>query len=229
MAKRRSRRMRSRNNNVWVIGALVVVALLVVGLIVLNGTNASDASAPAVASPPVAAALDACGSAACGDANAPVTIDVYADFQCPYCAQFDPVLQKLAPDYIDTGKVKLVYHNFPIIGPESDTAAQAAMCAGDQNHFWLFANYMFAHQGAENSGVFTSANLKSMAAAAGLDTAAFNSCLDSGKYVSAVNQQAAEGRQLGVKATPTFFVNGQIHEGGVSYDQLVAMINAALK
>jgi protein-disulfide isomerase len=227
MASKRGKRAQRKNNSVWVIVGIAIVAVLAVGLVVFYGTN--NTSSAQVSSAPVAPApLDKCGSATCGNANAPVTLDVYADFQCPYCAQFEPELQQLAAQYIDTGKVKLVYHNFPIIGPESQTAAQAAECAGDQNQFWRFANIMFKRQGAENSGVFTADNLKRMAADAKLDTQAFNTCLDSGKYASTVSQQEAEGRQRGVQATPTFFINGQIHEGGVPYNQLVALINAAL-
>jgi protein-disulfide isomerase len=227
MAGKRGRTRRRKNNSnliIWaLIGGIAVVAVLI---IVINNSNA--AGAKVAANPPAAAPLDKCGTATCGDANAPVTIDVYADFQCPYCAQFDPVMEQLGPDYVDTGKVKLIFHNFAFIGQESDAAAQAAMCAGDQNKFWMFANYLYRNQGAENSGTFSSSNLKKLAVAAGLDSSRFNSCFDSGKYASAVQQQTAEGRQRQVKSTPTFFVNGQIHEGGVSYDQLVALVNAAM-
>jgi protein-disulfide isomerase len=226
MAKQKGRVRRRRNNSNLIIWGFVIGIVLIVGLvIVINNTNASGKNInPA---PPAAAALDKCGSATCGNANAPVTVDVYADFQCPYCAQFEPVVEQLAPDYIDPGKVKVTFHNFSFIGPESDSAAQAVMCAGDQNKFWMFENDLYKHQGTENSGVFTADNLKKMAAAAGMNASQFNSCLDSGKYASAVQQQTAEGRQRGVQSTPTFFVNGQIHEGAVPYDQLVALVNAA--
>lgn len=229
MAKRvTTRRRRKSGTNLWVIGGIVAVAVLAVALVIFNNSALGASSARISFDPPAAAPLDKCGAASCGSDNAPVTLDVFADFQCPYCLQFEPVLQQLAGPYIDTGKVKLVYHNFTIIGPESDTAAQAAMCAGDQNKFWMFANDLFKHQGTENSGVFTAANLKQLAAAAGLNTATFNSCLDSGKYKAAVAQQLADGQQKGVQATPSFFVNGQMHAGGVPYDQLTALINAAL-
>jgi protein-disulfide isomerase len=228
MASKRGRPKRRKSTNnliVWGgVAAVVVIALL----IIFVNSRLNSAGAQISFEPPAAAALDNCGSATCGDANAPVTIDLYADFQCPYCAQFEPVLEQLGPDYIDTGKVKLVFHNFAFIGAESDAAAQAVMCAGDQNKFWMFANDLYQHQGAENSGVFTSSNLKKLAAAAGMDSAQFNSCLDGRKYAGAVQQQAAEGRQRQVQSTPTFFVNGQMHAGGVSYDQLVGLVNAAL-
>lgn len=219
-----SRRRRQNSTRVWVVGGIVAVAVIA-ALIMIITNNSSNAST--VAGPPPPAALDKCGSAACGQPNAPVTLDVYSDFQCPYCKQFHPTLEQLAKDYVDTGKVKIVFHPFPVIGAESDSAAQAAYCAGDQNQFWHYANDLFAHQGAENSGALSNGNLKKMAADLGLNTNDFNSCFDSGKYSGQVNQSKAEGNRLGVKATPTFFVNGKMTEGAVPYDQVVALINAA--
>ena len=136
------------------------------------------------------------------------------------------MLQQLAPDYIFTGKAKLIYHNFPIIGPESVSAAQAAECAGDQNKFWTYADHLFASQGGENSGAFSQTNLEAFAAQLGLNTTAFNSCLEGGKYAALVQQQLQEGQSRGVQATPTFFINGQKYEGVLSYNQLVSLIDA---
>jgi protein-disulfide isomerase len=138
------------------------------------------------------------------------------------------VLQQLAPQYIATGKVRVIYRNFPLIGAESEEAAQAAECAGDQNKFWVYADYLFAHQEGENQGAFTKANLENFAARLGLNSEAFNACLDSGKYGGKVTQEQAEGVQRGVVATPTFFINGTRHEGLLSAQQLADLINAAL-
>ncbi len=138
------------------------------------------------------------------------------------------MLQQLAPKYIATGKVKVIYKNFPVIGPESITAAQAALCASDQNKFWEYGNYLFAHQQSENSGAFTADHLKQFAADLGLNQSEFNSCLDSGKYANAVNHDYAEGQQRGVQATPTFFINGTKYEGALPADQLSTIIDAQL-
>jgi protein-disulfide isomerase len=137
------------------------------------------------------------------------------------------VLQQLAPGYILTGKAKLVYNNYAVIGPESQWAAEAAECAGDQNKFWAYAGYLFEHQGAENGGAFSRDNLKQFAAQLKLDTSTFNTCFDGGKYTSLVQQQLKEGQSRGVQATPTFFVNGQKYEGVLQYDQLVSLIQSA--
>lgn len=136
------------------------------------------------------------------------------------------MLQQLVPKYIDTGKAKVIYRNFIFIGTESEWAAQAAQCAGDQNKFWAYADSLFAHQAGENTGAFSRDNLKKIAAQVGLDASTFNACFDSGKYAAQVDQETSEGQQRGVQATPTFFINGQRYEGVLSFDQLASLIDA---
>jgi protein-disulfide isomerase len=221
MQKRRA--SARRKGTKWIRTIAVVAIAIAIVLVVVSLTSAAKSP---VTITTASSALSECGSPTCGQANAPVTIDIYADFQCPYCARADGVLQQLASQYIDTGKVKLVYHNFPIIGPESQTAAQAAECAGDQNKFWAYANYLFTHQNGENTGAFSPDALKGFAAQLGLNQSAFNSCLDSGKYSALVHQQAVEGQQRGVNVTPTFFINGQKFEGALPYNQMAAIIDA---
>jgi protein-disulfide isomerase len=135
------------------------------------------------------------------------------------------VLQQLAPEYIDAGKARVIYRNFPIIGPESEWAAQAAECASDQLKYWSYADFLFTHQNSENSGAFSRDKLKKFAIQLGLGSSAFNICLDSSKNAAKVNQEKAEGEQRGVRATPTFFVNGKRYEGLLSAKQLAALID----
>jgi len=219
MRKRRTRV--NRVNPRWIIGGIVAVIVVAVGLIAASLTSATSATNAITPS-----ALNECGGLECGQANAPVTIEVYADFQCPYCARADATLQQLRSKYIDTGKARLIYRNMPIIGPESNLAAQAGECAADQNKFWTYANYLFTHQANENSGALSRGNLKEIAVQLGLDASTFNTCLDSGKYTAKVQQELTEGQQRGVQGTPTFFINGQRYEGALPYDQLAALIDA---
>jgi len=211
------KKRQQRANPLWIVG-LVVVAVALVAII-------AYANRPIPAT--TAEALGFCGQAECGQANAPVTIEIYSDFQCPFCAQADSILQQLAAPYVQTGKARLVYRIVAFIGQESVVAAQAALCAGDQNKFWAYAGYLFSHQGAENSGAFSQARLVDFAAKLRLDTTAFNACLSSGKYATAVQQGTSLATQRGVTATPTFFINGQRYEGVLSYSQLAALIDAA--
>ncbi len=138
------------------------------------------------------------------------------------------MLQQLGPTFIDTGKAKLIYRNFADIGPESVSAAQAALCAGDQNKYWAYANYLFTHQQGENTGYFSTGNLENFAGVLGLNTSDFKTCLESGKYAAQVQQELTQGQQRGVQATPTFFINNQKFEGVMSYDEMTAQIDSRL-
>ncbi len=114
------------------------------------------------------------------------------------------------------------------MGDESQWAGEAAECAGDQNKFWEFHDYLFSHQNGENKGAFSKDNLKGFAASMGLDTKAFNTCLDSGKYTQFVIDQTNIGRQIGVQSTPTFVINGQGVVGAQPFDTFKQTIDTLL-
>jgi len=94
------------------------------------------------------------------------------------------------------------------LGEESQWAAEASECAADQEAFWEYHDKLFASQNGENQGAFNKDNLKQFAADLKLDTAAFNECLDSGKYTQAIQEQTGTANQLGVRSTPAFIING---------------------
>jgi protein-disulfide isomerase len=144
-----------------------------------------------------------------GDPNASVTMIEFSDYQWPYCGRFATGAgRQIITDYVETGKVRFGYFNFAFLGDESQWAGEAAECAGDQNSYWQFHDYLFSHQNGENQGAFSKDNLKKFAADMGLDTQTFNDCLDSGKYTQLVQDQTNFGRQLGVQSTPSFLING---------------------
>jgi protein-disulfide isomerase len=221
-AKGRSSQRRRQSSGLktyGLIAAVVVVAVVVVAILVAMTGGRNPAPTPA----------ELAGQSE-GAADAPVVVVEYADFQCPYCRQWalGPA-QQLKKDYIDTGQVRFVFRNLAFIGDESTWAAEAAECAGDQGQFWAYHDLLFQKQGAENGGAFSRANLKQYAASLGLDTAQFGQCLDSGRYLSLVQQQSAEAQRMGVSSTPSLLVNGQLIQDGSSYQVLQAAIEAALK
>ena len=120
------------------------------------------------------------------------------------------------------------FFNFSFLGDESQWAAEAAECAGNQNAFWEYHDYLFSHQNGENQGAFSQDNLKQFAADIGLDTQAFNQCLDSGKYTQLVQDQTNIARQLGVQSTPTFAINGQTLVGAQPFSSFQQIIDALL-
>lgn len=216
-SKARRKGTAQKNNSMnWIIGGIVAAAGVVLALVLVN----------LFAPRPTGNFLVSAGRTL-GKADAPLTIDMYADFQCPICLRADLMLRELAPKYIDTGKAKVVFHNFAFIGPESKWAAQAAECANDQGKFWEYATYVFDHQTGENVGAFSQANLKQFAQDLKLDTAAFNSCLDSGKHAALVETELAQGEALGIQATPSFYINGQLTRGLMSAAQLGQIIETA--
>lgn len=120
------------------------------------------------------------------------------------------VLPPIEEEFVATGQVKVQMRPIAILGEESQLAAQAAECANDQGRFWQYHDTLYANQANEhNSGVFSSENLKAFAEALALDTTAFNSCLDSGKYAAMVKNDTNAARQQGINKTPTIFVNGR--------------------
>lgn len=164
-----------------------------------------------------------------GTVNAPVTIIEYGDFQCPSCGAFARNTEaEIIRRYIDTGKARLVWKNFAWIGDESKRAAQAAACAGDQGKFWEYHDYLYAHQRGENTGYFTSVNLKTFASALSLDRTPFDVCLDSGRYKAVVDNDGSEVRRLGLTGTPTFVINGTRVVGAQPFSVFAAVIDQKL-
>lgn len=119
------------------------------------------------------------------------------------------VLPSIEEEFVSTGQVMVQSRPIATQGEESVLAAQAAECANEQGQFWEFHDTLYANQRGGNKGAFSPENLKRFAEALGLDTAAFDSCLDSGRYASKVREDTEKARQMGVNAVPTIFVNGR--------------------
>lgn len=173
-----------------------------------------------------------------GDPNAPIRMDEFADFQCPYCKRFyEQTESQIMDAYVATGKVYFVFHSYgDFIGAESKAAAEAAYCAGDQGKFWQMHDILFTNQKAENSGDFSNNRLTAFAEKIGLDMNQFRTCFNGGKYDQQTDQDAADGRANNVTATPSFVltytVNGQtkteLIEGAVPFSDFQTKIDAAL-
>ncbi|MBI3259229.1 MAG: DsbA family protein [Ignavibacteriae bacterium] len=142
-----------------------------------------------------------------GNANAQVTVIEFSDFQCPFCKRFyDDTEGQLKANYIDTGKVKFVYRDFPLsFHQNAEIAAEAADCALEQGKFWEYHDILFTKGSGDGTGL-DSQSLKQYAADLKLDTTKFNQCLDSGKYKNEVQKDTTDGSNAGVSGTPTFFI-----------------------
>lgn len=130
--------------------------------------------------------------------------------------------------YVESGKVKLVWHDFAWIGSESRQAAQAARCAGRQGKFWEYHDHLYNNQRGENRGQFSTDNLKRFAGEVGLDGGSFSACLERGEDLPVIQQELTAARSEGITATPSFKLNGQRLVGARSIEAFVQAIDAEL-
>lgn len=158
-----------------------------------------------------------------GTADAPVQIVEFADFGCTSCRGWHRagILEQIMAQYGD--RISFTWRDFAVITPQSPKAAEAGQCAHDQGQFWAYHDYLY-----EQAGGLSVSMLKEYAAAVGLDTDAFATCLDSGKYGRIVDAGIQEARRLGARGTPSFAINGRLLAGPPSYDMLATIIESAL-
>ena len=169
------------------------------------------------------------GNYCVGRADAAVTLDEYGDFQCPACGEFARTIEpQLRAAYFGTGKVRLVWHDYPWIGNESYFAAQAARCAGEQGGCWAYHDHLYANQRGENLGQFVPDNLKAFALEIGLDSATFDACLDAGRDLANLRDGVMHAIDRGVNVTPYFFVNDRPRVGAPPLARFAALLDAAL-
>ncbi len=147
------------------------------------------------------------GSPILGDASAAITILEWGDYQCTFCYRFHgTTLELLDRDYIQTGKVNLVFKDFPLNGPDSILAAEASYCAQDQGKYWQYHDELYKNWGGEKTGWITRWSLNAFGTSVGLDLENFNQCLDDHKYEDKVNRLYQLGKDLGIDATPSFLI-----------------------
>jgi protein-disulfide isomerase len=167
------------------------------------------------------ASVNTDGAPVKGKANAPITIVEFADFQCPFCGRFaSDTFQQLVQSYVDTGKIKFVYKQYPLpFHLNAQPAAMAAECANEQGKFWPMHDKLYATQTTwpGQDAATVKKTFKEYAVSLELKAASFNSCLDSNKYADKIQKESIQGSQYGVSDTPTFYIGNQ----KVGYKQLV--------
>ncbi len=203
--------------------AIVPFAPSALGQSELNNAVAANGETT-VREKPARVAVATEGRPSKGPEDAPVTIVGFSDFQCPYCASLFSTLKAIEKNYQD--KVRIVYLQFPLrtIHPNAQKAAEASLCANEQNQFWPMLDAMFADQRKLSVD-----ELKRTAEKLSLDMSAFNACLDGNKYDSAIRADIAEGLKVGVRGTPAFFVNERFFGGSVPYDEIQRAIEDELQ
>jgi protein-disulfide isomerase len=156
-------------------------------------------------------------AAARGPIGSPVVLTEFADYECPYCQQMQPTLEKLEAEFKD--KLSFVYKDFPLpMHANAQKAAEATRCAQTQGKYWEYHDILATTKQLDLPA------LKAHARQLKLDAAKFDQCLDRGETADVVKAQAAEAQALGLQGTPTFFINGRYISGGLSYERLRGVI-----
>ncbi len=200
----------------WMIGMIAVMVAL--AFIVLLGLPAAATNT-----------AKAVGNSL-GNVDAPVQLEVYADFQCPICGEFDRgTLKQIEDKYVNNDKVRIIFNHFAFIGDESTRAAEASECANAQGKFWPYADTLFNNQAGENQGAFNDANLEKFAQQVGLDMTQYKACMDQHTYLSKIQASSLAAQQRGVNSTPTLFIDGQKVVGAITLAQFESIAGAKLR
>lgn len=230
-AIREKRKKQQRRQRLYIIFGVVGAAIILAALLILPNllTPVGDIATITPQSRPMV------DGRAMGDPNAPVTIEVFEDFQCSSCKTYSEQIEpQIVENYIANGDVYYIFRQFPFlddqaIRKQSDQAANASMCAADQNHFWEYHDILFANQTHE-SQMFSDKRLQAFAEKLGLDMGSFNQCFNRFQHRDEIDADLAKGKEAGVTGTPSVFVNGRILTPGYvpSFAEISQAIDAEL-
>jgi protein-disulfide isomerase len=205
-----------RTKRLYQLGAVVLAAIVVVVIaVVISSSGGSDKTKPPAKGQPAsgAATVDALLQGipqkgnALGDPKAPVTLQEFADLQCPICQAYtENALPTVIRDYVRTGKVRLVWHNLPILGPDSERAAQVAAGAAQQDRLWNFTELFYANQGTENTGYVTPAFLTQIARGAGVNVTQALAQPPARATQAQLSADQALAKRYSFNSTPSFVV-----------------------
>jgi len=200
------------------IGAGIAIACIFCGVLLVNMINTESTQVldeitineiTTTKKPTIASFYDN-ASPILGDLNAPLTMVEFGDYQCTFCKKFfHETEESILTNYVKTGKVKILFKDFIVVNEDSVNAASAAHCANDQEMFWQYHSTLYNNWDGEGTGWASSEQLHQFASTLGLDMDKFSECMSKSKWKELVNSSHADGRTLGVDATPTFFIIDQ--------------------
>ena len=224
------------------IGAGIAVACIFCGVLMVNMINSE--TTPVLAETPQKqteitkiqslSVFTDNASPILGNPNAPITMVEFGDYQCTFCSKFFHETENpIITNYIKTGKVKILFKDYIILGQDSINAANAAHCANDQKLFWEYHSMLYNNWAGENTGWADLAHLHEFANTLGLDMDVFSTCMSDLKWNELVNLSSIDGQKLGVSGTPTFFVIDQNNDvikivGAQHYDVFKQIFDSVL-
>ena len=225
------------------IGAGIAIACIFCGVLLVNMINTESTQVldeitineiTTTKKPTIASFYDN-ASPILGDLNAPLTMIEFGDYQCTFCKKFfHETEESIITNYVETGKVKILFKDFIVVNEDSVNAASAAHCANDQKMFWQYHSTLYNNWDGEGTGWASSEQLHQFASTLGLDMNEFSECMSQSKWKDLVLSSHADGRALGVDATPTFFIIDQNNEalkitGSQHYDVFQEVFDSLLE
>jgi len=213
---------------------LIVLAVGGAGWLVWSANGKSAPAQSPAAGVVLPASADTFKGYVLGSPSAPIEIVEYADFECPFCAQFATVqFPTIRDQLISSGKVRWRFRDFPLPPTThrwSRLAAHAVACAAEQGKTWeemdaLFTHHDWAQRPADPTSLF-----RDLSKTVGLDVGRYDACMDSRRYMPRIEASVQEGESLGVQGTPTFFINGRMYQGRrIDSDAFAAIVDSVLK
>ncbi len=222
-----------KKESLWKYSTFILAAILIIGIFVFVLKNSPKESGNVVSNDGQQAAgqtarveVSEDDDVVIGEKDAPVTIIEFSDYECPFCGRhFEQTHPQLVKDYINTGKVRLVFRDFPLsFHPNAQKSAEAAECvryvSKSDEAYWKMHDKIF-----ENQKILSIDKLSVWARELGYD---IDSCLDSDKFADEVKKDLADGSAAGVGGTPSFFINGKMLEGAQPYSSFKQLIDSEL-
>ena len=225
------------------IGAGIAVACIFCGVLMVNMINSE--TTPVLAETPQKqteitkiqslSVFTDNASPILGNPNAPITMVEFGDYQCTFCKKFfHETEESIITNYVKTGKVKMLFKDFIVVNEDSVNAASAAHCANDQEMFWQYHSTLYNNWDGEGTGWASSEQLHKFASTLGLDMDQFSECMSKSEWKELVDSSHADGRTLGVDATPTFFIIDQNNKvlkitGAQPYDVFQEVFDSLLE
>jgi protein-disulfide isomerase len=166
-----------------------------------------------------------------GSDSAPVTVTEFADYQCPFCGDFDAVQwPEVYKSLVATGKIRWVYRDYPLDGIHSHTrlASHAAACAAEQGKFWEMKQKLYNYQAVWSYGRGQIDRFREYAGAAGADVAQWQGCMESAKYAGRIQASYELGNRLGVNSTPTMIIEGRLYKSLMGSDQIRKIVDSII-
>jgi len=200
-------------------------------LVIKPAPNALESISPSI----ISSTFMENGSPILGDPNAPITLIEFGDYQCHFCnVHFHNTEHSLLENYIETGKVKMIFKDFTIIGPDSIKAAHGAHCADDQGKFWQYHDILYNNWTGENNGWASSDNLLRFAQEIELDIEQWSDCMIDERHSQIIINSNKDARDLGITGTPAFFVIGFDNKitkisGAQPYENFEKIFNSELE